>query len=104
MPHRVVYFELVKKIEKKEKGNILLNIFGRSFTAKFFTKNDSLFNVVVCCVAVVRGAKLFFRSGVVVCYYYCCCCACMNRTGISFLCSCVYTFDNRNCSVCVCVC
>ena len=37
MPHSVVYFELVKKIAKKEKGNILLNIFGRSFTAKFFS-------------------------------------------------------------------
>ena len=64
MPHRVVYFELVKKIEKKRERKYFVQHFWTIIHGEnFFTKNDSLFNVVVCCVAVVRGAKLFSFGG-----------------------------------------
>ena len=87
--------------DKKEKGNISFNIFGRSFTAKFFSLKMIPYLTSSFAVSPSFVVQNFFRSGVVVCYYYCCCCTCMNRTGISFLCSCVYTFDNRGFSVCL---
>lgn len=101
MPHRVVYFELVKKIEKKRERKYFVQHFwtiihGEIFSLKMIPYLTSSFAVSPSFVV-----QNFFRSGVVVCYYYCCCCTCMNRTGISFLCSCVYTFDNRGFSVCL---